>query len=57
MNNDSLKKIDIEVLTDSQLSSIEGGSPTLKTSLAYDVIWCLLSVLIAAGEGASAIKG
>lgn len=57
MDNNSLKKINVEALTNSQLNSIEGGRPTLKTSLAYDVVWYLVTAFLAAGEGASAIKG
>ena len=44
-------------LTKTELVGVYGGKITSKTSFAYDVTYCLLTVLYWAAEGASMIKG
>lgn len=57
-----MKKIDLEKcnvveLNNSQLIEFEGGKPTAETSLAYDIVWGLTTVLLALGKGACSVKG
>ena len=44
-------------LTKAELVDVYGGKMTSKTSFAYDVTYCLLTVLYWCCEGASMIKG
>lgn len=57
MKKNNLEKCNVVELTNSQLVEFEGGKPTAETSLAYDIVWGLTTVLLALGKGAGSVKG
>ncbi len=57
MKKFDLEKCNVIELNNSQLVEFECGKPSAETSLAYDIVWGLTTVLLALGKGASSVKG